>query len=269
MNQQTRIKKLAINSALDAGDLILKKFNNFDRSQVKYKAKQEIVTAADLASEKKIINTIKKSFPGHRILSEEGGGADTSSDHVWIIDPLDGTTNFSMHNPLWSVSIGVAYKNNIVLGVIYAPVLGELYIAEPGKGAYIQDLRLGKKKKMSVSSKKDKEALHTFCHGHNKKAIQQALKYYKYQKLNKTDCRQLGSAAIELSYVAAGRLESIVIPGTNPWDVAAGILIVREAGGRVTDFHNKKWTLDSQDMAASNGKVHEQVINAIKQSRAV
>lgn len=264
-----QIKKLAINSALDAGDLILKKFKNFDRSQVKYKAKQEIVTAADLASEKKIISRIKKNFPDHRILSEEGGGASTFSDHVWVIDPLDGTTNFSMHNPLWSVSIGVVYKNIIQVGVIYAPYLGELYVAEIGKGSFVQNPKTGKRKIMKVSNKKDEEAVYTFCHGHNKKDIQRALKYYKYQKLNKLDCRQLGSAAIELSYVACGRIESIVIPGTNPWDVVAGVLIVREAGGRVTDFHNKKWTLDSQDMVASNGKVHKKLMEAIKDSGAI
>ncbi len=261
-----QIKKTAINSAILAGDLLLKKFKGFDRSQVKYKAKHEIVTAADLASEKKIISQVKKTFPDHQILSEEGGASGVTSDYLWIIDPLDGTTNFSMHNPLWSVSIGVVYKNILQLGVIYAPYLKELYVAEVGKGAFIQSPETGKRKRMEISTKKDKEALYAFCHGYNKKDIQKALKYYKYQKLNKIDCRQLGSAAIELSYVACGRIDSIVIPGANSWDVAAGVLMVREAGGRVTNFHNKSWTLKSEDMAASNRKVHKNLMEAINMS---
>lgn len=268
MNQQAQIKKIALNSAIDAGDLILKKYKNFDRGTIKFKSKHEILTEADTISEKKILSAVKKNFPDHRILSEESGDSEADSDYIWVVDPLDGTTNFSMHNPLWSISIGVTYKQEPIVGVIYAPFLGELFLAEKDKGAKIYSPSLTKGRKMNVSSMKAKEALHAFCHGHDQQSLRRALKYYNYQKEHGFDCRQLGSAAIELSYVAAGRIDSITIPGTNPWDVAAGALMVREAGGRVTDFNNKKWTLHSQDIVASNGKVHQTLIEAFEKSGA-
>jgi myo-inositol-1(or 4)-monophosphatase len=227
------------------------------------------VTEADTISERRIISAVKKNFPDHRILSEESGDSAVSSDYIWIVDPLDGTTNFSMSNPLWSISIGVTYKREPLLGVIYAPFVGEIYLAEREKGVKIYSPSLTKGRKMSVSSMKAEEALHAFCHGHDQESLRRALKYYNHQKEHGFDCRQLGSAAIELSYVAAGRIDSITIPGTNPWDVAAGALMVREAGGKVTDFRNKRWTLDSKDIVASNGKVHENIIDSLKQSKAV
>jgi myo-inositol-1(or 4)-monophosphatase len=236
--------------------MLLQRYKNFNRGTVKLKAHHEILTKADLMSEKIIITEIRKNFPKHRILSEEKGKIDSRSDYLWVIDPLDGTTNFSMHNPLWSVSIGVAFRGRIVLGIIYAPFLDELYIAEKGNGAS----RNGKK--ISVS-KHTKKSLHTFCHGRNEKDVKRALKYYRKQKLNELDCRQLGSAALELAYVASGRIESIMIPGASSWDVAAGVLLVREAGGKVTDFQGREWRLTSKDMLASNGRVHQSVLKVI------
>jgi myo-inositol-1(or 4)-monophosphatase len=269
MNQQIRIKKLALNSAVEAGDLILKKYRKFNRGTIKFKSKHEIVTEADTISEKKILSKIKKNFPDHRILSEESGDTRVDSDYIWIVDPLDGTTNFSMHNPLWSISIGVTYKGEPILGVIYAPFLGELYVAEKGKGAKIIDPKTSKSKKMAISSIANQSGLHAFCHGHDRESKQRALKYYNYQKEHGFDCRQLGSAAIELAYVASGRIESITIPGANSWDVVAGVLMVREAGGKATDMDNKKWTLDSHDIAAGNGKVHSALMKAFKESGAI
>ena len=110
--------------------------------------------------------------------------------------------------------------------------------------------------------KKQKE-IHTFCHGSTKESVLKALRYYRRQKLNKLDCRQLGSASMELAYVASGRVESIMIPGAHSWDVAAGALLVREAGGKVTDFEGKKWTLKSKDILASNGTTHKEILKVI------
>ena len=264
-----QIKKLAINSALEAGDLILKKYRKFGRGTIQFKSKHEILTEADKISEKKILSRIKKNFPDHRILSEESGDSEADSDYIWVVDPLDGTTNFSIHNPLWSISIGVTYKKEPLVGVIYAPFLEEIYVAEKGKGAKIYSSSLTNGKRMSVSSMKADKAIHAFCHGHDEESKKRALKYYNYQKEYGFDCRQLGSAAIELAYVASGRVESITIPGTNPWDVAAGVLMVQEAGGRATDMNNKKWTLDNKDIVASNGKVHSALIKAFKESEAI
>lgn len=251
------IKKVAVNAIKKAGKKILKEYKNFNRSDVKLKAHHEILTRADLMSEEIIIKEIKSNFPAHDILSEEMGQVGSNSEYLWVIDPIDGTTNFSMHNPLWSISLAVAKEDDIILGLIFAPVLNELYIAELNKGAKLNG------KTIKVSNIKEGKVLNTFCHGREKIYVKKAIAYFSKQKLNELDCRQLGSAAIELAYVACGRVESFAAPGINAWDVAAGALLVREAGGRVTDFTNKKWYLDSIDMLASNGKVHKEILSVI------
>ena len=259
------LKKVAKKSAIEAGKVLKKRFLNFNRSGVKFKPGYEILTQADLESEKIILGTIKKEFPNHRILSEESGENKKTSDYLWIVDPLDGTTNFSMHNPLFSVSIGLCFKNKIILGVIYFPVLDELYIAEKNKGArkyYPSNSASGKK--MKVSNIKKGNIINTYCHGRKASDIKRATDYHRRQKIDNFDCRQLGSAAIELAYVACGRVESIFIPGAHSWDVAAGVILVREAGGRVSDSKGRDWTLESRDILASNGLIHNQILKKIK-----
>lgn len=253
-----KIKKIAVRAVKKSGLSLLREYNNFDRGTVKLKLHHEILTKADLLSEKIIINEIKKNFSEHRILSEESGKTKNKSVYLWIVDPLDGTTNFSMHNPLWSISVSVCYKNEIILGVVFAPLLGEMYVAEKGIGAMINN------KKIRTSNIIKGKVLNTFCHGSKEKYIKKAIQYFNKQKLSGFDCRQLGSAAIELAYVACGRIESITIPGANSWDVVAGILLVREAGGKVTDFFGKEWDLKSENMIASNGKVHNQILKILK-----
>jgi len=252
-----KIKKIAVLAAKNSGEILVKYFDKFDRGSVMFKSGHEILTKADLASNKAIIKEVKKNFPDHQILSEETGDNKNKSDYLWIIDPLDGTTNFSIHNPLWAVSIGVAYKGKIILGVVYSPLLDELYIAELGEGA----TRNGKK--IKVSKTKKGSVINTFCHGSREKDIKRAVNYFSKQKLNDFDCRQMGSASIELAFTACGRVESIAIPGAHSWDVAAGVLLVREAGGKVTDFFNKKWSLKSEDMLASNSKIHKDLLKVL------
>ncbi|MDD5031836.1 MAG: inositol monophosphatase family protein [Patescibacteria group bacterium] len=252
------IKNIAIDAARKAGKVLLREYDNFDRTKIKLKSRHEIVTKADLDAEKIIIKEIKKHFPAHQILSEEAGQTENESDYLWVVDPLDGTTNFSMHNPLWSVSIALSFKKEIILGAVFIPTLGELYWAEKGKGAYLNN------QKIKVSKIFSDRVLNTFCHGRAPKAIKKAIAYYTKQKLSGLDCRQLGSAAIELAYVACGRVESIVIPGTHSWDVAAGSLLVQEAGGKVTDFSGRKWNLENKNIAASNGQVHKNILNVLK-----
>ncbi len=258
MKEISSVRRVALLAAKEAGIELLKRFAKFSRGDIRLKSGHEIVTPADLAAERIIINHVRRNFPEHHILSEESGDNGNDSEWLWIIDPLDGTTNFSMHNPLWAVSIGVAYRGKIVFGVVYAPFMDELYQAELGKGA-----KLGNKK-IRVSDVRTGKVLNAFCHGTRPEDIQNAINYYTKQKTQHLDCRQLGSASIELAYVAAGRLESIVIPGARSWDVAAGVLLVNEAGGKVTDFAGKIWSLDARDMAASNVLVHEQVLEQTK-----
>lgn len=252
------IKSVALKAAKSAGKILLKEYAKFNRGDIRLKSHHEIITKADLLSEEIIIREIKKNFPSHCIISEERGEIRGTCDYHWHIDPIDGTTNFSMHNPLWSISLACSDKDEIIFGLIFAPALGELYWAEKGKGAYLNG------KKIHVSSVDSGKVINTFCHGSKLACIKQALKYYNKQKLAALDCRQLGSAAIELAYVACGRVESFVAPGANDWDVAAGTLIVREAGGKVTNFSDKTWRLGDGDIAASNNKVHQQILRALK-----
>ncbi|HMN19517.1 MAG TPA: inositol monophosphatase family protein [Candidatus Moranbacteria bacterium] len=257
-----QIKKalyLAQSAAQDAGKRLGGIFVRFDRKSVKLKEHAQLLTQADLASEDIIIAAIRKNFPEHAILAEESGRSQDQSDWLWIVDPIDGTTNFSFHNPLWSISIGVAHKGELVAGVIHAPMLGETYTVAKGQGAFLNGERI------QVSDLGAERAIHTFCHGSSRRDVFLALDYARTQKMRRIDCRQLGSAAIELAYVASGRIESILIPGTRPWDVAAGALLVCEAGGMVTDFRGKKWGIEDKDMLATNGKVHEEVLETVRQ----
>ncbi|KKR21202.1 MAG: Inositol-1-monophosphatase [Parcubacteria group bacterium GW2011_GWE2_39_37] len=256
MENLNKIKATATRAAKRAGEQLLKEFFKFDRSKIELKSKFEILTKCDLISERIILNEIKKAFPTHAILSEESGSNSIKSEYLWIIDPIDGSTNFSFHNPLWSISIGLAKDNQLICGLVYVPILKELYWAEKNKGAFCNG------KKIKVSNLTDGNAVHTFCHGGTKGDIKTALAYYKKQKLDKLDCRQLGSAAIELARI---------------WDIAAGVLLVREAGGQVTDFSGKPWQLEfsdtifknnetssRKDILASNCLVHDEILKVIK-----
>ena len=252
-------RKIAKEVALKAGQLLKKHFDTFDRSKnVILKSKHNIQTWADRAPEKIILDKIKKSFPDHHILSEETGENRLQSDYFWIIDPLDGTTNYSMHLPAYGVSIALAYKQKIVLGVTYAPGIDELIIAEENKGAYCGQ------KKLKVSKIKEVDrALLTFCHGSMFHDIKRAVRLYGKFKLKYFDFRQIGCTVVEFNFVASGRTEAIMLPGANLYDVAAGAIIVKEAGGKVTDFKNKEWTIHSNDILATNGLMHQKILNII------
>ena len=252
-----QIKKVALRAAKFSGEMLKKEYAKFNRLDVQLKHHHEVLTKADLMSQEIIIKEIKKYFPAHAIVSEEKVNEKNYSEYVWYLDPIDGTTNFSMHNPLWSISLALAKNNELIFGLIYAPMLEEIYIAQAGLGSELNG------KKISVSKINQGKVLNTFCHGCEDSDIKKALTYYRKQKLNEFDCRQMGSAALELAYVASGRVESFLAPGTHDWDVAAGVLLVREAGGKVTDFNGKDWHLGNPNIAASNGKVHTQILKVI------
>jgi myo-inositol-1(or 4)-monophosphatase len=253
-------KQIAIQSAKQAGRILLDYFAKLNRAQIKTKSKREIVTPADLASEKIILKNIKKHFPDHRILAEEQGQAGAKqSPHLWVIDPLDGTTNFSMGNPLFAVSIGLFKNNDMILGVTYVPFLNHLYLAARGKGAYLNQKRIKVSKENKI-----KNAFLTFCHGNDDQSVKQAINIYCKLKSPARDMRQIGSASIECAWVAQGKTEAIIIPGVNVWDVAAGALLVREAGGEVTDMNGHEWDLNSKGIIASNKVISDKLIRVVK-----
>lgn len=245
--------------AKKAGKELLKLYADFDRSRISFKGTHEIVTRADQISENMILSAIRKKFPTHHILSEESGmDAREKSEYLWIVDPLDGTTNFSFHNPFFAVSIALVYKSRIILGAVYAPFMDELYVAS-GKNPSTLN---GKKIHVSSQNKLNTSIL-TYCHGSDRKSIGHAISIYKKVKTDHFDIRQLGAASLECAYVACGRTEAIVIPGARAWDVAAGTLIVRNSGGRVTDFANHAWNIRSKDFLASNKKTHSKILKII------
>lgn len=255
-------KSLAIFAAKSAGRFLIKKFWQIHtKNRFKFKARHEIVTGADKASEKIILSAIKKNFPRDDILSEEVGFLNKiGRDYLWIIDPLDGTTNFSIKNPMFGISIALSFKGEIVLGVIYIPFLKELFFAQKGEGAFLNGRRI------FVSRQKNlKNSFLTFCYGSlSEKAIKRAMVAYQLLKLKAYEMRQLGSSVAEFSWVASGRTDAIMTPGANLWDVASGTLLVREAGGRVSDFQDRPWRIKSKDVLASNGKFHDRVLKFLK-----
>ncbi|MBN1325994.1 inositol monophosphatase [Candidatus Falkowbacteria bacterium] len=250
-----KIKKLTRN----AGQILLKNFNLPKQNHAKFKSKHEILTTADLIAEKIIINKLKKLTPNFRILSEESGDNKKKSDFLWTVDPLDGTTNYYMGNPLFAVQIALVYKNEPILAFIYSPYIKEFYFAQKNKGAFLNG------KKIHVSNKKFKTALLTFCHGSTKSDVLRAIKIYEHFKLASFDIRQIGSAALEFAWVAKGRTECYISPGHRLWDIVPGALIVREAGGRIYDFKGNSWNLvKSKAIFASNGIIDNKVLNFLK-----
>ncbi len=251
------MKNFAIKLAKQAGTEIKKRFNR--DHIVKIKTKSQIVTQGDLIADKLIVAAIKKKFPNHGILSEESGKNKISSDYLWTIDPIDGTTNYSIGSPLFAVCISLFFRSKPILGVAYAPAMDELYYAENRKGAFLNNIKIHVSSKTALN-----KSFLTFCHGSTNNDIKRAMKIYNKIKFQGLDSRQLGSAALELGFVAAGRTDCIIIPGANPWDVGAGVLLVRESGGKVTNFIGEEWNLNSKDMVASNGKIHNQLIKFLK-----
>ena len=257
-----------------AGQKALKKWLTFDRTNIELKSRTQIVTAIDKETEKMIIKSLRAHFPEHSFLGEESGksrGKKTThgksiKNFLWIIDPIDGTTNFTIHNPLWSISVGLACEGKIICGLVYVPVLDEIYTAIYGQGAYLNGRRL----RLNITPIKPGSGftkfIHTFCHGERARDRKIALNYYRQQKAAALDCRQLGSAAIELAYVAAGRVDSLVIPGAKSWDVAAGALIAREAGASVQDFTGQEWNLKSGDIIAAKPQIIKSVSDRIKRA---
>lgn len=255
----TNHKQTAILAAKQAGKKINQHFYNRKRIKMDFKGLKEIVTKADLEAEKTIKSIIKKYYPKHQILSEESGLDKTKSDYLWIVDPLDGTTNFTMKHPLFCVCIALAHKGEVLAGVIYVPVLDYLFAAEKGKGAFLNGQRIHVSKQNNFS-----KSLLTYCHGSGMKHLKFAASFYEYLGLKKFKLRQFGAAGVEFAWVAAGWTEAYVVPGLNPWDVAAGALIVQEAGGRVTNFQNKTWSFADKEILASNGLIHRDLLRVLE-----
>jgi myo-inositol-1(or 4)-monophosphatase len=247
----------AVEIAKIAGEYLLKNFKQ-DLMLLKERGmSKEIVTKYDKEADKIIINEIQKNFDSHSILTEESGLIDKKSDYLWIVDSMDGSGNFANQNPFYSVSIALMCKDELILGVVYAPSLNELYVAEKDKGATLNN----KKLEVSKISSLDKSYIVT-CEGGsiNNQNIAN-LYYHLYPQIK--DLRKIGSAAIEGGFIASARAEGYVTFNISPWDVAATILIAKESGGKITTFDNKPWTPINTNLLISNSLIHDDLLKII------
>lgn len=252
----TEFMDIAIESAQRAGKLILNLFHQ--DIEITTKLDSSILTEADLKADTLIKTIIQDSFPNHDILSEESGRENNRSEYLWVIDPLDGSTNFSVHNPFFAVSISLVSKNQPLLGVVYSPIQDELFTAESNRGAYLNN------QSITVDKNRTLEDLFlAYANGRDLNSRKQMVEIFGKLKLLNNKIRQVGAAALELSYVASGRFGAFLMPGSNAWDVFAGALIVKEAGGVVTDFQNKPLTLNSSDIIACSPSIHPILLDII------
>jgi myo-inositol-1(or 4)-monophosphatase len=248
---------IAIEAALEAGKYL--KYNVGKVKTIERKKGEEtnLVTEIDKHSEKLIIDKIRQHFPQHDILGEESGAHERHSDVKWIIDPLDGTTNYTHGLPIFCVTIGVEAGDEIVAGVIYDPIADELYTAEKGNGAFLN----GKKIRVSTTHSLIESLLVTGFPYNVKENPHPVVDHFVNFLPVAQGIRRLGSAALDLAYIACGRLDGYWEVFLNPWDKAAGILLVREAGGVVTNFNNQSHgVIYHPNTLATNGAIHADML---------
>lgn len=248
---ETGIQEFAIDTARRAGALLR---DNVGRiGSIEFKGAVDIVTDVDRKSEALIIDAIKKAFPGHGILAEESPEVKQDSPFKWIIDPLDGTTNYSHGFPFFCVSIGFEISGEVAFGVVYDPMMNELFTAEKGKGATLN----GKKTGVSTIGELGKSLLATGFPYDLRSSKDNNLDRFSEFSLKAQAIRRAGSAALDLCYIASGRFDGYWEMKLKPWDVAAGSLIVSESGGAVTDFSGGPFSIYGKECLASNGLIHE------------
>ncbi len=240
--------------AKQAGEIIREGYGK--KFGIEFKTnKSDIVTEIDKRSEKLIIDYVKKEFPGHAILSEESGKYSGDTEYIWVIDPLDGTTNFTHGLPIFSVSIGVLKKNEIIAGVVYDVMRNILYSAEKGSGAFENEKQIH----VSTTSDLEESLLVTGFPYDVKNNPSHVIERFNAFLYEARAVRRLGSAAIDFCYVASGIFEGFWEVHLNPWDIAAGKLIVEEAGGKVTNFKGEEIDIFSKQILASNSLLHEKM----------
>jgi myo-inositol-1(or 4)-monophosphatase len=248
---------------LRAGKVLTRRFGKVTYKQ---KRRADLLTIADLESQRTILDAIRKSFPQDDYKAEEDEVKLTGAEHLWIIDPLDGTTNYAHSYPAACVSIGVLKKGKAFLAGIYDPFRKELFLAQAGKGTTLNGKRLGVSKTDRI---KNSLLITGFAYDRAENA-DYYLSFFKDFMTRSHDIRRSGSAALDLAWIAAGRADGFWEFKLNPWDVAAGMLLVEEAGGRVTDFNGKSWS-DWREMGketlATNGLVHQEMLSILKRHR--
>ncbi len=262
--------KTALLAAKEAGALLRERLGN--PGHVEHKGAVDLVTEVDRRAEELIVRSIRESFPGHAILAEESGASgpktdtkDSNEKFRWVIDPLDGTTNYTHAFPFFCVSIALEVNGTVVLGVVYNPVADELFVAEEGSGATLNSKAI----KVSKTETVDESLLVTGFPYDIRTSKENNLDHFGRFALRAQAIRRAGSAALDLCYTACGRFDGYWEMKLKPWDVAAGALIVKEAGGRLSDFNSGPFDIYGKECLASNGAVHEEMLRILNiESRA-
>jgi len=246
--------------AVKAGGAELSRFFNQQFKISNKEGVNNLVTEADHASEKAIINVIKSKFPDHYIMSEEAGEIIQDSSYKWIIDPIDGTVNFAHAIPICCVSIGIEHNGEMIFGAVYNPNMNELFVAEKGKGATLNDARIHVSKKSEVL----RACMVTgFPYTYLDLPENGPIEIFERLIRKGIPVRRLGSAAIDLCWVACGRFDAFYEHKLEAWDSAAGYIIVEEAGGKVTDFDGNKFSPYQHRIVATNGLIHDELLDVI------
>ncbi|MBI4375640.1 MAG: inositol monophosphatase [Elusimicrobia bacterium] len=254
----------ALSEALEKAGAVLRR--HFGRVEVRYKGKANIVTLADLRSQAAILAVLRRRFPEHDYRSEESAVKESGSDYCWIIDPLDGTTNYAHGYPVACVSIGLLYRGRPLLGGVYDPFRDECFVARQGRGARLN----GRPMRVSKVSDLRASLLVTGFAYDRARRSRFYVEFYRRFMVVCHDVRRSGSAALDLAWVAAGRADGFWEFKLNPWDVAAGAVLVSEAGGMVTDFSGQAWRGIAdlgRETLATNGALHRQMLSLFAEAR--
>lgn len=243
----------SIEIAREAGALLC----HYQERRLGYELKgdYDLVTEADRASERLVVERLRSYFPSHNIVAEEGGGFQSSSEYCWYVDPLDGTTNFAHSFPVYNVTIALEHAGEVISGVIFDPTRQELFSGERGGGAYLNNRRI----RVSNTDRLEESLVAT---GFPSRKRHHDINVHFYYQLAMVShgVRRAGAAALDLAYVACGRLDGFWEFGLNPWDVAAGLLLVSEAGGRFSDMHGGPASLRGPHVVVNNGLIHEAML---------
>lgn len=246
---------VGIEAAKEAGIFLADNFGKISR--IESKGDRNLVTNLDRQAEKIIVDKIKSRFPGHGIIAEESGEQNPGNDYIWIIDPLDGTHNYIRNIKLFAVSIGIVHKQEFVGGIIYAPEGKELYVGEKGSGSYKNNVRL------SVSKKRDLKDCSLCFDSSIRNSADTMLAVLKEVASYAFNIRMFGSSAITLGYIAEGNIDGTIEFFDKPWDFAAGVCIVEEAGGKLSTLEGRPVSPDTTGYIASNGLIHDKLKNTV------
>jgi len=250
-----------IKACRKASKTLIRDFGEIENLQVSIKGPGDFVTASDKKVEKILIEELQKARPNYSILSEEIGEINKDESFRWIVDPIDGTSNFLHGIPHFAISIGLEHNNEIICGIIYDPIKDEMFIAEKGNGAYLNNQRI------RVSSRtKLKDCM--ICTGGPKYgSVNRELSMEEYKKFSSrvlVPIRKLGSAALDMAYVASGRCDGFWTRNLNYWDIAAGIILIKESGGFVTDFYGENKYIENKTILVTNSKINNEMIEVLK-----